>query len=103
MSPRVNTEDLIDAREVASILGLSQANSVSLYQRRYPDMPRPVVNLGPNRSLLWLRPQIEAWERSHPRHPGRPRSTEQPGSSDTNRPPAGGAGCRRGGRTSRKD
>jgi predicted DNA-binding transcriptional regulator AlpA len=72
MTPKVNTEDLIDAHEVAAILGLAQPNSVSLYQRRYADMPRPVVNLGPNRPLLWLRPEIEAWARSNPRRPGRP-------------------------------
>lgn len=63
MSPLVRTEDLIDARAVAEILGLAQPNSVSLYQRRYPDMPRPVVNLGPKRPLLWLRPEIEQWAR----------------------------------------
>jgi predicted DNA-binding transcriptional regulator AlpA len=61
VSPLVRTEDLIDARRVAEILGLAQPNSVSLYQRRYSDMPRPVVNLGPNRPLLWLRPDIERW------------------------------------------
>ena len=61
MSPLVRTEDLIDARAVAEILGLAQPNSVSLYQRRYTDMPRPVVNLGPKRPLLWLRPEIVRW------------------------------------------
>lgn len=63
VTPRVNTKDLIDARGVAEILGLSQPNSVSTYQRRYKDMPRPVVNLGRGRALLWLRPDIEAWAR----------------------------------------
>jgi hypothetical protein len=56
VSPLVRTEDLIDAHTVAEILGLAQANSVSLYQRRYPDMPRPVINLGPRRPMLWRRP-----------------------------------------------
>lgn len=62
MAPMVNTEDLADAREIADMLGLSHANSVSLYQRRYPDMPRPVVNLGRGRPRLWLRPAIQAWQ-----------------------------------------
>jgi hypothetical protein len=31
---------------VAELLGLSQPNFVSLYQLRYPDMPRPVIDLG---------------------------------------------------------
>jgi glutathione-regulated potassium-efflux system ancillary protein KefG len=61
MSPRVNTEDLIDAQTVADILCLSHRNSVSLYQRRYDDMPRPVVDLGDGRVKLWLRPDIERW------------------------------------------
>jgi hypothetical protein len=63
--PRVKTEDLIDARGVAKILGLSQRTSVSVYLARYPDMPRPVIDLGPRRPRLWLRPQMEAWARSH--------------------------------------
>jgi predicted DNA-binding transcriptional regulator AlpA len=61
VTPRVDTEDLIDARGVAEILELAQRNTVSLYQRRYPDMPRPVVDLGPARTKLWLRPEIKAW------------------------------------------
>lgn len=61
MSPRVETEDLIDAPGVAEILGLSHRNSVSLYQRRYEDMPRPVVDLGEGRVKLWLRSEIKQW------------------------------------------
>jgi hypothetical protein len=61
MPRRVVLEDLIDAHDVARILGLSQRNTVSQYQRRYPDMPRPVLDLGPGRPSLWLRPQIERW------------------------------------------
>ncbi|GIK78448.1 MAG: hypothetical protein BroJett022_21380 [Actinomycetes bacterium] len=61
MAPRVNTEDLIDAHEVAEILGLSHSNSVSLYQRRYADMPRPVVERGGGKTKLWLGPEIERW------------------------------------------
>jgi glutathione-regulated potassium-efflux system ancillary protein KefG len=61
MPKRVALEELIDAHDVARILGLSQRNTVSQYQRRYPDMPRPVLDLGPGRPSLWLRPQIERW------------------------------------------
>jgi hypothetical protein len=28
---------------------------------------RPVVNLGPKRPLLWLRPEIEEWARRRPK------------------------------------
>lgn len=62
MAPMVNTDDLVDARAIAELLGLSHTNSVSLYQRRYPDMPRPIVNLGRGRPCLWHRPAIEAWQ-----------------------------------------
>jgi glutathione-regulated potassium-efflux system ancillary protein KefG len=61
VSPRVETEDLIDAPGVAEILGLSHRNSVSLYQRRYEDMPRPVVDLGDGRVKLWLGSEITRW------------------------------------------
>ena len=63
MSPRVNTEDLIDAQAVADLLGLTQRTAVSVYQGRYPDMPRPVVDMGSGRCKLWLRSEIETWAR----------------------------------------
>lgn len=67
MSPLVRTEDLIDAHDVAEILGLTHPNSVSTYLKRYADMPEPVVDLGRGRPRLWLRPEIEQWdaERAH--------------------------------------
>lgn len=61
MSPRVSTEDLIDAQGVADVLGLSHRNTVFQYQRRYNDMPEPVIDLGEGRVKLWLRPQVERW------------------------------------------
>lgn len=61
MNPRVNTEDLIDAQGVADMLGLAQRTAVSVYQRRYPDMPRPVVTLSGGRTRLWLKSEIEQW------------------------------------------
>lgn len=60
---RIDIDDLIDATDVAEIIGLAQSNSVYVYQRRYPDMPRPVLDRGPSRAKLWLRPEIEAWTR----------------------------------------
>ncbi len=61
VGPTLATEDLVDARGVAEILGLSSRNSVTVYQMRYSDMPRPVVDMGPGRAKLWLRPEIEGW------------------------------------------
>jgi hypothetical protein len=63
MSPRVDTKDLVDARWIADHLGLSHPNSVSTYQKRYAEMPRPVVDLGLGRCRLWLRTEIERWAR----------------------------------------
>ena len=63
MSPKVNTEDLIDSQEVAEILGLTHRNSVSTYLHRYEDFPRPVVERSNGRTRLWLRAQIQAWAR----------------------------------------
>jgi glutathione-regulated potassium-efflux system ancillary protein KefG len=57
----VNTDELIDARGLAELIGLSHPNSVSLYQRRYPSMPRPVIDLGRGRPRLWSRPDVEFW------------------------------------------
>lgn len=61
VSPEIRSEDLIDAQVVAEMLGVRHRNTVSSYQRRYPTMPRPIVDLGPGRPRLWLRPQIEEW------------------------------------------
>jgi predicted DNA-binding transcriptional regulator AlpA len=54
--------DLIDAQGVAELLGLAQRNTVSAYQRRYPTMPRPVVDLGQGRCKPWLKSEIEVWQ-----------------------------------------
>ncbi len=62
--PTVDTADLLDARAVAEVLGLSHPNSVSTYQHRYPEMPRPVVDLGEGRCKLWVRADIESWASS---------------------------------------
>jgi glutathione-regulated potassium-efflux system ancillary protein KefG len=57
----IDTDDVIDAQGVAELLGLAQRNTVSAYQRRYPAMPRPVVDLGQGRCKLWLRTDIARW------------------------------------------
>ena len=65
MSRRVLLDDLIDAHDVARILGLAHRNTVSLYVHRYPEMPRPVLDLGRGRPSLWLRSEIERWHARH--------------------------------------
>ena len=68
MGRKVDLDDLVDARGVADLLRLAQRESVSLYQRRYPAMPRPVLDLGPGRPRLWSRAAIEAWAIESGRH-----------------------------------
>lgn len=62
----IDADDVIDARVVAEILGLSHPNSVSLYQRRYRDMPRPVIDMGQGKCKLWLRSEIVEWNLDRP-------------------------------------
>jgi hypothetical protein len=60
MGQKVDLDDLIDAAEVAQMLGLSHRNSVRIYRARYAGFPEPVVDMGRGRCLLWLRPEVEA-------------------------------------------
>jgi AcrR family transcriptional regulator len=55
---------LIDAGEVATILGLAHRNSVSTYRSRYPDFPSGRPAPGGGRSRLWSREEILAWHRA---------------------------------------
>jgi hypothetical protein len=57
----IDSDDLSDAAGVAEVLGLANRTSVSVYQRRYPAMPRPVVDLGPGRTKLWSRSAVASW------------------------------------------
>jgi predicted DNA-binding transcriptional regulator AlpA len=57
----IDADDLVDSRGVADVIGLAQHQSVSVYRKRYPDFPAPVVDMGAGRCLLWLRRDVEAW------------------------------------------
>lgn len=70
MGPLIDTDDLIDAHGVAEVLGLTHRNTVSQYLERYPEMPRPVVDLGRGRPRLWLKPEIERWAGARKRRQG---------------------------------
>ena len=63
MARMIDAGDVIDANAIASKLGLSHSNTVSLYQRRYSDMPRPVIDMGQGRCKLWLKAESEAWSK----------------------------------------
>jgi predicted DNA-binding transcriptional regulator AlpA len=63
-SPKVlvETDDLLDANEVAELLGLANRTAISVYRSRYPDFPEPVVIKAA--CWLWLRGDIETWRHS---------------------------------------
>ena len=62
MGEYIDVDDVIDAQGVADLLGLAQRNTVSQYQRRYPEMPRPLIDMGKGRCKLWSRTQVERWQ-----------------------------------------
>lgn len=63
MGAKVDSDDLVGAAEVAVILRLSHPSSVTTYLHRYPDFPKPVVDLSSSRVRLWRRQDIEKWHR----------------------------------------
>ena len=67
MGAKVDSDDLVGAREVAAILRLSHPSSVTTYLRRNPDFPKPVVDLSASRVRLWRRQDIERWHRNRTR------------------------------------
>ena len=58
----VEIDDLLNAAEVADLLGLSHRQAVATYRGRYPDFPGPVIAKGT--CVLWHRPQVEEWAAS---------------------------------------
>jgi predicted DNA-binding transcriptional regulator AlpA len=80
MGRKVDVDELIDTQVVATILGLAYRNTVSEYQARYREMPRPVVERCGGRLKLWLRPEVERWAARHREQAagrGRPRLIDQ--------------------------
>lgn len=69
MGRRVDISDLIDANQVAELLGLSHRNSVTTYLHRYDRMPRPVLERADGKTRLWLRQEIIRWANDTGRHP----------------------------------
>ncbi|MHB1928992.1 MAG: helix-turn-helix transcriptional regulator [Acidimicrobiales bacterium] len=65
-------EDLVSIVEIAAMLGVSRQRVHQLL-RSYDDFPDPSAELAVGR--IWTRNDVEAWIASHPRRPGRPRSS----------------------------
>ena len=57
----IDPDDLVDARQVAELLGLASENVISVYRSRYADFPEPAVERG--RCRLWLRSDVLGWSR----------------------------------------
>lgn len=64
MGPKIDVDDLLDSDAVAELLGLASRRTVSVYRRRYPDFPSPVVQSDRGRCMLWNRADIERWKAS---------------------------------------
>ena len=62
------THHLVSIPEIAELLGVSQQRAHQII-RSYKDFPLPEAELAVGR--VWLRSAVEAWDKSHPRRPGR--------------------------------
>lgn len=64
--------DLLDADQVAKVLGISGGpKAVSVYRAKYDTFPEP-LRVGENgRCALWYRPHVEAWLATHTTRPRR--------------------------------
>jgi hypothetical protein len=58
-------DDLVDAVEVASRLGLSSKQVVLDWRYHSAEFPHPIAR---RPSLCWRWGDVEAWARAHPRH-----------------------------------
>lgn len=69
MPDLIDPDDLLDAGEVAALLGLARRQAVSTYRQRYDDFPAPRVAKNSGKCDLWLRSDIERWsnDRGSPR------------------------------------
>jgi len=59
MGRKVDIDDLIDAKVVAELIGLSHRNGVYTYRTRHQDFPAPIVTHG--RCYMWHRGDIRRW------------------------------------------
>lgn len=59
--PELDADDLLDAADVAELLGLSSPRAVSVYRGRYVDFPKPFIEKASGKCVLWLRSDVEAW------------------------------------------
>ena len=59
---KVDPLDLLNATEVAALLGLAHREAIATYRRRYSDFPAPTISKGT--CVLWQRQSVEAWAKA---------------------------------------
>lgn len=59
---KIDVENLVGAAEIADRLGISHAQTVHNFRKRYPDFPQPVATL--RQAMVWDWPEVEDWARS---------------------------------------
>jgi hypothetical protein len=67
LARRIDPADLVATPEIAERLGLSHAETVHSWRRRYADFPQPIAKL--SIGLIWYWPDIEVWARRTGRLP----------------------------------
>jgi predicted DNA-binding transcriptional regulator AlpA len=70
MGRMVNLDDLVDAAEIAELVGFNSPTAVSVYLSR-GSFPKPVIDRGGRRARLWLRQDIIEWEAKRKTSKGR--------------------------------
>lgn len=69
-------ENLVDAQDVAPLIGLGGPDQVRAYASVRLDFPRPILprdpDARPRSTRYWWRPDIVAWREHNQRRPGRP-------------------------------
>lgn len=57
----VDLDDLLDAHDVAELIGLTNPNGLPMYRARYDDFPEPVWRSRGGRCQVWLREDVVGW------------------------------------------
>lgn len=61
MGRKIDLDDLLDAHDVAELLGLSSPRAVATYRARHDDFPEPAWSSRGGRCQGWLRQDVAAW------------------------------------------
>ena len=67
-------QDLVGRQEISVLLEVT-VSAVDTWRQRHPDFPAPIVVL--SGTPVWRWTAVQAWHRTHPRKPGRPRKSSR--------------------------